>query len=160
MRRADTLRDQVPVSAQPRELGAVDVDALLDLQRDCFGVEAWTRNMVVEELTRPGGILIGFGEPLFAFACGWIAANELHLLQIATLPSHRNRGWAALLLTEVMRRSRSHVDIGWLEVRHDNATALRFYLRHEWEQIGIRRRYYADGADALVLRWKPKPSGS
>lgn len=136
----------------------MDVESLLALQQQCFGSDAWTRTMVVEELSRPGGILIGFGEPTFAFACGWIAANELHLLQIATLPERRNQGWAALLLAEVIGRARRHADVGWLEVRHDNPTAIRFYIRHGWEQVGIRRRYYADGADALVLRWMPAQS--
>lgn len=116
--------------------------------------------MVTEELSRPGGILVGVGEPAFAFACGWIAANELHLLQIATVPERQREGWAALLLAEVVQRARPHVEAGWLEVRRDNDAAIRFYLRHGWEQVGVRRRYYADGTDAFVLRWTPPPPSS
>ena len=40
-----------------------------------------------------------------------------------------------------------------LEVRADNAPALRLYGRHGFEQVSVRRRYYQPGdVDALVLR--------
>jgi ribosomal-protein-alanine N-acetyltransferase len=38
-----------------------------------------------------------------------------------------------------------------LEVRADNAGALAFYLAEGFAEIDRRRRYYRDGADAIVL---------
>jgi ribosomal-protein-alanine N-acetyltransferase len=38
-------------------------------------------------------------------------------------------------------------------VRADNATARRLYARTGWVDAGVRPRYYADGVDAVVMRW-------
>jgi ribosomal-protein-alanine N-acetyltransferase len=40
-----------------------------------------------------------------------------------------------------------------LEVRQDNPRARGLYLRHGFEEIGIRRGYYQpSGVDAVVMR--------
>jgi ribosomal-protein-alanine N-acetyltransferase len=40
----------------------------------------------------------------------------------------------------------------FLEVAAGNTPALALYAREGFAEVGRRRRYYADGADALVLR--------
>jgi ribosomal-protein-alanine N-acetyltransferase len=42
----------------------------------------------------------------------------------------------------------------FLEVAADNAAARSLYAAAEFVEVGRRRRYYAGGADALVLRRK------
>jgi ribosomal-protein-alanine N-acetyltransferase len=39
-----------------------------------------------------------------------------------------------------------------LEVRADNPRAQALYVRFGFEQIHVRRRYYRDGTDALIMR--------
>ena len=47
-----------------------------------------------------------------------------------------------------------------LEVRADNAAALRLYERRGFEQVSVRRRYYQPGdVDAYVLRRHLGPAG-
>ena len=138
-----------------RELTAHDLDGLLALQVPCFAGEAWTRPMLAEELSRPGGILLGIGLPVVAYVCAWLAGDELHLLHIATEPSVRRAGLATRLLDEVLHRARPHVEVGWLEVRGDNAAAVAFYEHRGWIRVGLRKRYYSDGVDAFVYRCSP-----
>ena len=45
-----------------------------------------------------------------------------------------------------------------LEVREDNAGALAFYEDQGFSEIDRRRRYYRDGATAVVLRRGIGPS--
>ncbi len=129
-----------------------DVDSLLALQAECFGVEAWTRGMIAEELDRPGGTFLVAGEPIVAFACGWTVLDELHLLQIAVVPEARRRGLASRLHAALFDAVRPRPLAAWLEVRADNDGAIGFYERLGWWAVGRRSRYYADGTDALVLR--------
>ena len=47
-----------------------------------------------------------------------------------------------------------------LEVRADNPRAQQLYHRYGFEQIHVRRRYYRDGVDALIMRLRlgtPEP---
>jgi ribosomal-protein-alanine N-acetyltransferase len=39
-----------------------------------------------------------------------------------------------------------------LEVRADNPRAQQLYRRFGFEQIHVRRKYYRDGVDALIMR--------
>jgi ribosomal protein S18 acetylase RimI-like enzyme len=44
-----------------------------------------------------------------------------------------------------------------LEVRADNAGALALYHAHGFLEAGRRPRYYADGADAVLMTRPPGP---
>jgi ribosomal-protein-alanine N-acetyltransferase len=46
-----------------------------------------------------------------------------------------------------------------LEVREDNAAARAFYAAHAFTEIDRRRRYYRDGATAIVLLRDLGPAG-
>ncbi len=128
---------------------------LIELQEAALGGEAWTPGMVDEEFDRPGGVLLGVGEPLQGFACAWIVLDELHLLLIAVEATSRRRGLARALHTALLARARGRASAGWLEVRADNAAARCFYGSLGWEEVGARPRYYTDGCDAVVMRMAP-----
>jgi [ribosomal protein S18]-alanine N-acetyltransferase len=101
------------------------------------------------------------------FPCGMallrVAADEAELLTVAVLPEARGQGMGAILLRRAMAEA---VHRGarrmFLEVSPTNAAALALYCRLGFTQAGLRRRYYADGSDALVLSCTLafKPCGS
>lgn len=43
-----------------------------------------------------------------------------------------------------------------LEVHGDNLRAQRFYLAAGFEQVGVRKGYYADGGAAMLMTWRRK----
>ena len=65
-------------------------------------------------------------------------------------------GWTLLqaLLHEAAARGATEV---FLEVAESNAAARALYAKAGAQEVGRRRRYYADGADALILRMALKP---
>ncbi len=138
-----------------REVGPADLPRILEMEALCFGAEAWTPAMVAEEFGRSGGIFLGVGQPLQAYACGWAIMGELHLLQIAVHPDARRAGLATRLHAALLGVAAPRADCGWLEVKVDNAAAIAFYERLGWVPIGRRPRYYADGNDAIVFRLSP-----
>lgn len=144
----------IPVGspAPVREATAADLVLLAELERTCFGADAWSPGMLREELDRPGGIVLLGGEPPASYVTGWVVAGELHLLRIATRPTERRTGLASALHEELLRRAGTSADLAWLEVRADNAEACAFYARHGWLAVGRRPRYYGDGTDAVVMR--------
>jgi len=46
----------------------------------------------------------------------------------------------------------------FLEVRADNAVAIRLYERAGFQDIALRKNYYRDGQDAHVLKLELVPS--
>ena len=78
------------------------------------------------------------------------------MLIVAVHPSARRRGIGSALLgiAEAAWRA-EQVSEGFLEVRAENEPAIALYQGHGWQETGRRRRYYRDGADAVVMRWEP-----
>jgi ribosomal protein S18 acetylase RimI-like enzyme len=83
--------------------------------------------------------------------CAWrqSAPEEAELLNLGVDPAWRGRGVASKLIDELRRAARGEI---FLEVAATNAPALTLYRKRGWEQIGIRRGYYAGGIDAVVMK--------
>lgn len=113
--------------------------------------EAWDRHMIATQLSLPGyfGLLHRHGGMLMAR----VAADEAEILTIAVAPEIRRSGTGTRLLGEAIARARDMgATVMFLEVSVANAAARSLYERFGFAEVGRRRRYYLDGADALVLR--------
>jgi ribosomal-protein-alanine N-acetyltransferase len=142
-----------------------DLDAVLGLEHELFGDEAWSRQMLNGELAQQpdsrhylvaedDGVVIGYAGLLAAGA-------QADVLTIAVaLPRWGEGTGTALLdalLAEAARRGCTEI---FLEVRTDNTRAQQLYRRHGFAEIGIRKGYYQpSGADALVMRRGAEPDG-
>ncbi|HET9499309.1 MAG TPA: GNAT family N-acetyltransferase, partial [Marmoricola sp.] len=81
-----------------------------------------------------------------------VVADIAELQRIAVGVEHRRRGLASELLDAVVATAREGgADRLLLEVREDNADALAFYAARDFVEVDRRRRYYRDGATAVVL---------
>ena len=142
-----------------RPMGLDDVGAVADLEEALFGVEAWSPDMLIAEVTAdPGsryylvaddaGVVTGYGG-LLAQAGG---PADVLTLAVAAGRWGEGIGGALLdgLLAEAARRGCTEI---FLEVRVDNDRAQRLYRRRGFINIGLRRGYYQpSGTDALVMR--------
>ncbi|MES2642537.1 MAG: ribosomal protein S18-alanine N-acetyltransferase [Myxococcota bacterium] len=136
-----------------RDATAADLDALVDLEKICFAEDPWTRNMLSDELSRPGGVFLVIGDAgrPRAFAIGWAVLDDLHILQVAVEPAARRLGLGREVLTALEARAVS-AENAWLEVRRDNVAAIGLYEAFDYRAVGCRPKYYTDGCDALLLR--------
>ncbi len=82
--------------------------------------------------------------------------DEGEILTLAVHPSAQRQGLAQRLLTALMAAWDARgVVRRFLEVRADNKPALALYARAGWTPMGVRRSYYADGTDAVLLTHSP-----
>lgn len=88
------------------------------------------------------------------FVYGRQILDELEIDRVATHPGHRRLGLARRLLEELRTRAPilglSQV---FLEVAAGNAAALALYERVGFQRTGLRRAYYRDGEDAVLMTW-------
>lgn len=109
---------------------------------------------VREELARPWARLwVARREAaVHAFLVAWHVADELHVLDIATMPSARRTGLGRALLERAIDYARENlIKHILLEVRRSNVTALRLYRACGFFAMGVRPRYYADDEDAVEM---------
>ncbi|WP_052809293.1 ribosomal protein S18-alanine N-acetyltransferase [Streptomonospora alba] len=139
-----------------------DLPAVMELERTMFPDDAWSEDMMCSELAEPTrhyfvacrGEVGGEGEgPVVAYAGLRAVAPHGDVQTIAVDRAWWGRGIATALVTtmlsEAYSRAVNEVD---LEVRADNLRARELYRRFGFADVGIKRGYYRDGVDAIVMR--------
>ena len=94
------------------------------------------------------------GEPQLAgFIVARLAADEMHVNNVAVREAYRRRGLGGALLSAALEQGRARgARKAFLEVRADNAAAQSLYARHGFEVVGRRANYYSQPVeDALVM---------
>ena len=80
-------------------------------------------------------------------------ADEADVNNIAVAPACRRQGIGASLMRDLCRTAQARgLRSAILEVRVSNAPAIALYRKFGFEQVGIRKKYYDNTEDALLLR--------
>ncbi len=134
-----------------------DVAAIADLEEQALGVDAWSEGLVREGVlgalptihylvAEQDGVLAGY-------AVASVVSDIAELQRIAVRSDLRRGGHASALLEQVVALARDGgADRVLLEVRESNAAALALYAARGFVEVDRRRRYYRDGATAVVMR--------
>lgn len=81
--------------------------------------------------------------------------NEANIDNVVVAESHRNRGIAQALLSELIARGEADgVEAFTLEVRVSNAAAIHVYERLGFRSEGIRPRFYEKPVEDAVIMWR------
>lgn len=139
-----------------RQMGMADLPAVMEIERATFPADAWTEAMMRGELREQPRtrhyVVAETGGRIVGYAGLAAAADQADVQTIAVAAGYRRSGIGAALmdalLTEAVRRGARSV---FLEVRADNAPAQAMYARFGFEPLGLRRRYYDDGTDAITM---------
>ncbi|MBP2704822.1 ribosomal protein S18-alanine N-acetyltransferase [Microbispora sp. RL4-1S] len=133
-----------------------DLPTVMEIERATFPADAWSEAMMRGELrdqprTRHY-VVAEIDGTIVGYAGLAVAADQADVQTIAVLAGHRRAGIGAALmdelLAEAVRRGASSV---FLEVRADNPPAQAMYERFGFVRLGVRRRYYDDGTDAITM---------
>ncbi len=141
-----------------RSAVAMDLAAIMRLERSSFPTDAWSEAMMREELASPHNRYLVLDEAGrlagYAGLRAPVGARDGDVQTIAIEEAARGRGQGRALLrallTEASERGIREV---FLEVRADNPVAQTLYRSEGFADVGRRPRYYQpDDVDALVMR--------
>jgi len=141
-----------------------DIEPILPVERDLFPYDAWTAEQFWSELAGVPGtrwyVVAEDAGELVGYAGLAGAGGEGDVQTVAVRRSRHGSGVGSLLLdallAEAERRGCGRL---FLEVRADNAVAIALYRGRGFDRVAVRRGYYADGSDALVMRRVPAAGG-
>ncbi len=133
-------------------------EALAAIHRSAFQPgEIWGTRAFAGQLSLPGAY--GLVDARGGLVLARIAASEAEVLTLAVAPAWRRQGLGTALLQGAMTEGAARgATVMFLEVSTGNHSALGLYEKAGFRRIGRRRRYYADGLDALVLAAELNPS--
>jgi ribosomal-protein-alanine N-acetyltransferase len=144
-----------------RDMTPEDVPTVSVLEQRLFPADAWPIHMFFDELSQPDTrrYLVAEAASGIVGYAGLMCIEPIADVQtIAVVPEFEGRGIGSALLTRLIGEAgrRGAQDV-LLEVRADNPRAQQLYLRFGFEQIHVRRGYYRDGVDALIMRLQLTP---
>jgi len=134
-----------------------DLDALVALEDECEGADAWSRGLLADGLAGrvpTVSYLVAEDERgVVGYAVVSCVDDIADLQRIGVTSALRRSGIGSQLLEQaLMLARREGTQRLLLEVREGNAAAIAMYAAHGFVEIDRRPRYYRDGATAIVMR--------
>jgi [ribosomal protein S18]-alanine N-acetyltransferase len=126
-----------------------------EIELTLFPSDAWSVEQFWQELAQSSRYYLVARDESGIVGYGGVLAlpPDADVQTLGVRPDRQGSGIAsrllAALLAEAVGRGATHV---MLEVRGDNAAAVALYERFGFARITQRRRYYPDGADAMIMR--------
>lgn len=142
-----------------------DINGVFEISNLCFS-SPWSKNSITSELTNPIAKYIIAKDLDSDFIVGfigiWIIAGEADITNIAVHPNYRLRGIGSNLLSFLINLCDDlNCPLINLEVRSSNISAQNLYKKFNFVSVGIRKRYYDNKEDAILMTYfsgKNKPS--
>jgi [ribosomal protein S18]-alanine N-acetyltransferase len=127
-----------------------------EIEQICFSYP-WSLKLFEEELSNPTSICLKITSEEDVLA-GYIIlrdiVDEMHIMSIAVHPEFRGLGLAKKLM-EVSEKDFCGGKLMLLEVRVSNVPAVELYKKLGFKQLYVRKKYYPDGEDAIVMEKRP-----
>jgi ribosomal-protein-alanine N-acetyltransferase len=125
----------------------------------------WVEEMFLAEIDDTTGVshavVAEEGRRVVGYATYRVVFDDAHLMNIAIGPAFRNQGRGRKLLRWVMDQcARLKARTMFLEVRPSNHAARKVYEEFGFKVIDVRRKYYHDGEDALVMETSLPPASA
>ncbi len=114
----------------------------------------WSEEAFRRDLRNPAALylILRMDGKIVGYAGGWFVVDEFHITNIAVEPEYQQQGFGRRLLHRLLAIARERgMRRVTLEVRANNMPAQNLYKKFGFRPVGIRKRYYDDGEDALIM---------
>lgn len=133
-----------------------DIDEVFQVSKICFSIP-WSKTSVASELSNPLAKYIvakdNESNKIVGFIGVWIIAYEGDITNIGVHPDYRRKNIASGLLNSLINLCKDlNCSLLNLEVRRSNLIAQNLYKKFNFKEIGLRRNYYGNNEDAILMQ--------
>lgn len=131
-----------------------DLPILAALEKECFS-DPWSEQALLSSFVLPFShcFLLEDGGQVCGYCILSVLFEDAEILNIAVSKEQQKKGYGALLMETMLEKARA---LGatqcFLEVRESNLAAISLYEKYGFSQYGVRKKYYEDGENALVMK--------
>tara|TARA_A100001234_G_scaffold206613_1_gene203176 strand:- start:137 stop:577 length:441 start_codon:yes stop_codon:yes gene_type:complete len=134
-----------------KQIKEKDIDLCYAL--DSNTISLWSKKQWIDEFKKEGVYVFGLllSNLVIGICVFQIVLDEAQINFFVVDQKYREKGFGSLLMLFLIKQCEVlSIKKLFLEVSHTNFIADRFYSRFEFSTVGIRRKYYKDGSDALI----------
>ena len=138
-----------------KQIHKKDIDLCYEL--DLKTISLWSKQQWEKEFKKEGIKIYGISitNLLVGLCVLQVVLDEAQINYFAIKNKFRNKGLGSHLMNYLIKVcEKINVNKLQLEVSQNNITAERFYSRFDFFTVGIRKKYYKDGTDALLKEKK------
>lgn len=133
-----------------------DLDAVMLIEQQSFSVP-WSRPDMETCITKTSSLYVVAidGENVVGYCGLWAVVDEGQINHVAVTQQERGKGIGTRLLETLIQEGiKQGLNAYTLEVRISNATAIALYKKMGFQEVGIRKHYYAHPIEDAVIMWK------
>ena len=132
-----------------------DIDLCYEL--DSHTISLWSKKQWAKEFKKEGirvfGILLS--NLVIGICVFHVVLDEAQINFFVVNSKYRKKGFGTYLMSYLIKEcEKLNINKLTLEVSHTNSTAEKFYNKFDFSTVGIRKKYYKDGSDALLKEKK------
>lgn len=139
------------IQIQPMvESDIVSISPNFEIDFDKF----WNINNLKNDFSNPNSTYFTakIGDEIVGFAGFLVICDEANIMNIVTKSSKRNIGIGTKLLNTLIDSAKKQgLKSITLEVNANNCTAIHLYEKFEFKRIGLRKKYYNNTDDAIIM---------
>ena len=135
---------------------ASDLKSILNIEKKVYNKPYWTVSMLKRLFNESSNEIIWITEikqKIVGFLIEQRCNSEINLLNVAIDKSFQNRGIGKKFIGYFLRFIPNNSSV-FLEVNKSNYIARKIYSNLNFKNINIRKSYYNDGGDALIMKYK------
>ena len=120
--------------------------------------EFWSYDILLSELSSSNSRYIvakNKDNTIVGFAGIKIILDEAELMNIVTRKDMRHCGIASSMLNHLLAICKeNNIKLLNLEVNTQNTISINFYKKYNFNEVGLRKKYYDNTYDALLMTYK------
>lgn len=131
--------------------------ALITSAKDMGYLDEWNKDMLLSALKNQNfyGLKVisdKNSEEVLGYIHYSLSVDSMDINSVFVFPRFRRKGIAEKLLSAVINTAKEkNLDKIFLEVRETNAPAINLYQKAGFNSVGMRKKYYFDGENAIVM---------
>jgi ribosomal-protein-alanine N-acetyltransferase len=134
-------------------LSKEDINCILELFSSDFE-DGWNKNQLSSSFDSGLFLCVGAfdNEKLVGVICASSSIDTADIESVVVKKEFRRKGIASLLINELINLlEKENITKILLEVRESNLKAISLYKKHNFKEISVRKKYYANGENALIF---------
>ena len=139
------------------EMNIDDFNKIENIIQDEY--EFWNSNILKSELLKSSCkyIVAKEADEILGFAGIFVTLDDVQIMNIVVKKNKRRMGIGNILLKNLINLAKqTNLEILTLEVNSNNIPAQNLYKKFGFEVIGIRKRYYNNKDDAIIMNFNLK----
>ena len=132
---------------------SADLNSNFNIEKSVFLTDFWSIKMIKLEFFKDSSsksYVLELNDKIVGYAFVTIINFEIHLNRIAIDTNHQKKGFGLQLLKKILEENSINKSV-FLELKYSNISALKLYKKFGFKEYNIRKKYYLNNCDALLM---------